>query len=327
MGRFSGVTLDWYDDNGQTLRSKFPTPESLPDVIKEASVQPPEKLTPSDFALVALDSGGTIFKFACHDPGTTAMSVIYFMEHGDKLPEEAQKTAAWNLLSKCSKFDLTPPAALFKLATSSNGGKYLDKTGSVCRGPVDITGQSPRPTVKTASPKSASDYAVTVNGKGYYPLHTWDLVKKAEVYFQDEHKRMDPEMRRQYACKLAAKASLMGYPLDPQIVEAGSPGWASSGHLKAAVEMRKATCPPGDSRKLLDELYEKRASVDPNVYAEILRRFDIERGLDRSWDRIIPDPWASTFGMNKTADLIWEEGADRVSRDEKGVCQRPSHYL
>lgn len=592
--KYAGVTLDFYDDKGATLKAKFPTPESLPDIIKIADVRPMEKLGNEDFALIALDEGHVLRKYACHDAGTTAMSVVYFMEHGDKLPENAQKLAAVNLVQACRRFDIRPPDLLVKTAglvpelrnmiagalgggvgeaainpdlnlrdlgislavgaatgllpvpantmmralggamvpavshaagnTMSGGEKRstgtiggggavgnpekesqklaaanlaracirfdldppeaLVKTavspewvkGTVARwapkatreailsGPaalrrhttrlmsaaekhspqagakhealahqllgqwgvaksyrhpkelaaaretllargfapakvaaapsggesqkqaadiiaggkadkktssdfspkqmemgkkvekehtnnpqvaaevardhleeipdyytrldkmeneakqanvVDITGKRPTPKVKVAKASGPEDYAVILDGKGYYPIHTWDLVKKAEVYYQEEKGRMQPEVRRQYAVKLADKAASMGYPLDPDVLEAGATSWAPKGHLKAAVEMRKIACQPGTGdRKFLDELFEKRASIDPPTYAEVLRRFDVEHGLDKGWDHVILDPWASTFGLNKTADVVWEDGADRVTNDQ-----------
>ena len=598
--KYAGVTLDWYDDKGATLKTRFPTVESLPEIIKEADIRPMERLANEDFALVAIDEGNILRKFACHDPGTTAMSVIYFMEHGDKLPDGAQKMAAANLVEACLSFYLAPPDGLMKAAgverllaghtpglvdkakalgqgflsspvaqsgmiggglgagvggiagavnaeegsrlrgagkgaltggvaggalgtlyggaarlgetigrrsgvgmavdqpvfgpelkqrlreriikmeeadpttaklrkafsigtgvlggatggaiaasepgeksagvtisprlTASRASKMLGIGGGgalgaaggaltaepgdrgdaaliggllgagagygggalarrmlnpgaeaklmaltkgmprmsdleargVLSGPatryleqasrpienrmqmasalggglagagagagtgaglsalskessqmIDITGKRPTPKVKVASSSSPNDYAVVLpDGSRHYPIHTWDLVKKAEVYFQEEKGRMQPEIRRQYAVKLAARAASMGFPLDPEIFDAGSTRWASKGHLQAAVEMRKVACQPGEARDFLDELFEKRASLEPAVYAEVLRRFDVQQGLDRGWDQVVLDPWASTFGMNKTAEVVWEDGNDRVTSDQ-----------
>jgi hypothetical protein len=433
--KYAGVTLDWYDDQGATLKAMFPSIDALPDFIKEADVRPMEKLANEDFALVALDSGNVMRKFACHDPGTTAMSVIYFMEHGDKLPDAAQKLAATNLVEACQRFELSPPVVLEKLALDPRvisgligagvggaggaamggeehrllgaglgalggaglgaGGAHLFMKsragasvptvtpvapdvetfihpGKVTSTPVtseglpgvvtdpklreiderikamrrkldqdrlalelsrsaqksgktvlssanviDITGQRPTPKMKVASSNNPNDYAVVMpDGSRHYPIHTWDLVKKAEVYYQDEHGRMQPEIRRQYAVKLASRAMSMGYPLDPEILEAGAQNWAPKGHLRAAVEMRKVACQPGESRQFLDELLEKRASMEPETYAEVLRRFDVQNGLDKGWDHLVLDPWASTFSAVKTAEVVWEDGADRVTDDE-----------
>lgn len=384
--RLAGVTLDWYDDRGETLKKVFPTLDSVPEVIKTAGVRPKERLNHEDFALVALDEGTVHHKYACNDAGTTAMSVIYFMEHGDKLPEEAQKVAAASLVEACQRFDLTPPAAMMKVAKLPSvlrqvvfGGKIpqwsgaefllqspekryiIDRTraaliGQAAGSPairakmpynptmeevakggkwhklrakeqlsripikkasvIDITGKSPRPKIKVATPMNDSDYAVVLNGQRLYPINTWDLVKKAEQYFRNEQIRMAPEIRRQFAVKLAAKAKQLGYPIQENIKEAGAQTRAPNGHLRAAIEMRKVACAPGEGRQFLDGLLKQSSALDPNVYAECLRRFDVQNGLDRGWDRVIPNPWDSTFGIDKTAEVIWEQGADRLTREQ-----------
>jgi len=65
----------------------------------------------------------------------------------------------------------------------------------------------------------------------------------------------------------------------------------------------------------LDLLLEKRAELEPELYAECLRRFDVDHGLDQGWDQVVLDPWASTFGFHKVATVVWEMGAERVTDD------------
>lgn len=312
MFKLAAVTIDWFDDNGETLKKKFPAVESLPDIIKEADLKPKEKLANEQFALVAIDGGHVFRKYACHDPGATAMSVIYFMEHGDKLPEGAQKLAATNLMTACITHGLTPPPAITKIADAS---VFLE-TPPPRQNMAHITGQAPAPIIKEAKPESSEDYAVILpDGSRHYPISTWDQVKQAEAYFQNECRRMVPEIRRQYAVKLAAKAQHMGFPISKEILELGATTYGKDGHLKLAVEMRKIACVHDHSIEFLDELFEKRASIEPEHYAECLRRFDINEGFDPGWDHVILDPWASTFGINKQAAVVWEEGADRVTDD------------
>jgi hypothetical protein len=71
-----------------------------------------------------------------------------------------------------------------------------------------------------------------------------------------------------------------------------------------------------EDSSFLDELQEKTAELDPGTYAEVLRRFDAQAGLDNLYDSMIPDPWESTFGIDKTAEVVWEDGADRVTAEE-----------
>jgi hypothetical protein len=358
--KLAGVTFDWYDDHGETLKSMFPTPDELPDMIKTANVPAKEKLPNEAFALIMLDQGHVFRKYACADPGTTAMSVIYFMEHGDKLPEDAQKMAASNLVEACVAHDIMPPATMTKvaemqfsdaapalLAGIGGAGGYIAAKGeglplkaraalglggaalgalggeAIRRGAkektavVDVTGKQPEAKVIVLRPVDEDDYCVKLaDGSLHYPIDNWDRVKQAEAYFQDERIRMDPELRRQYAVKLARKSYIVGYPLDPNIVELGALSYHNDGHLKHACEMRKAAFESkSPEHEFLDELFEKRASIPPETYAECLKRFDMMNELDRGWDHVILDPWASTFGV-KTASIVWEQGAERVTEEE-----------
>ena len=444
--KYAGVTLDYYDDHGETLKSMFPTLDDLPEMIKSADIRPKEKLPNEAFALIMLDRGHAFRKFACVDPGTTAMSTIYFMEHGGKLPEEAQKTAATNLVGACLEHGIMPPAEMTKASMSGNWGmkkkaadddeaedkgrpptpeqkakiqdflrsnsnlsddefhafvedmgvnphfaepiayemahksksasKDIISGGKADSKPagdfspsqmamrkkvemehsnspalakeisrdhleefpdyysrlkkmedeakkekkanvVDVTGQSPKTRVVMSRPVDENDYAVkTADGTLRYPIDTWDRVKTAEAYFQENKIRMEPEVRRQYAVKLARKSFISGYPLAADITELGALGYNNDEHLRDAIEMRKTACDPvSGEREFLTDLFEKRSEISPEVYAECLRRFDIMSGLDHGWDKVVLDPWASTFGV-KTASVVWEQGAERVTEEE-----------
>jgi hypothetical protein len=321
MHKFSGVTLDFYDDHGATLKAKFPVAEQLPQLIKEADVKPKERLPNDAFALIMEDQGHIFRKFACNDPGTTAMSAIYFMEHGDKLPGEAQKVAASCIVEACGRFGLMPPETLTKVAEVA----WEDRDPV-----VSVTGQAPAAKTKLARPDADGDYAVILeDGSRHYPIDTWDRVKLAEAYYQEEQIRMQPEIRRQFAVKLASKCYDLGYPLDADIFEAGSPEYANTGHIKASLEMRKTACDPaGGGREFLDELMDKVGSIQPEVFAETLRRFDVQTGLHQGWDHLVLDPWASTFGIDKVAKVVWEQGADRVTEDQlKNLAQNQQSGL
>jgi len=472
MYKYAGVTLDFYDDKGRTLKEKFPNQEDLPEIIKTAEVYPSEGVPDDAFALVAVDGDHVLKKYACTDPGTTAMSVIYFMEHGDKLPEDAQKVAAVNLVDACVEHGMLPPAELTKqakwykpwkwgealkkgtreLARESGGaaGEAASKatrkelepllknlkdeiaptvskatkdavqtaknemaagakkavkgvTGSMAAGAaggaatadpkdrlrgavrgagagllggaaggawgggmgtalggaaaagaasgmlgrklrekgvksltdevqkgmsgtaapsikvanvVDITGRLPK--AKHASaPFSNEDYAVTSKGRQLYPIDTWDNVKLASDYWEQHRRIMDPEMRHEFAVKVAAKAAHLGIQVSDELEESGSTKYASAGHLKVALEMRKCAFDATSADvEFLDELFEKHASMRPEVYSEVLHRFDDMHDLTAGWDQVFMDPWSSTYGIDKTASVVWESGVDRVTSDD-----------
>lgn len=120
MEKLSGLVLDARDDHdGAVLRAIFGAEDQLPDLIKSASAISPElelRLPDEKFALVLVDDGVVLRKFACIDAGNTALSVEYFLKTGHMLPAEAQKTAAVNLATACTWYDIPVPQDLEKVA-------------------------------------------------------------------------------------------------------------------------------------------------------------------------------------------------------------------
>jgi hypothetical protein len=125
MRKISGIVLDQYDDSdGAVLRTIYPTADSVPEIVKQGHrLSFTERTTmPEDtFALVLVDEGSTFRKYSMADKGNTALSIEYFLKTGHKLPLEAQKVAASNLLDACNYFELTPPEALEKIAIGAMG--------------------------------------------------------------------------------------------------------------------------------------------------------------------------------------------------------------
>jgi hypothetical protein len=116
----SGLVLDVYDDSGgEVLRSIFPTEADIPERVKTAhslSLEERDRLPDDLFALVLVDGGEKLRKYACVDSGNTVLSTVYFMKTAGKLPAEAQKLAAENLCEAHRWYGLQPPAALEKFA-------------------------------------------------------------------------------------------------------------------------------------------------------------------------------------------------------------------
>jgi hypothetical protein len=138
MQKLSGLVLDHYDDaSGEVLLSIFPEESMIPEVVKQACYMSPEQraVLPADvFALELIDGVTSMRKFACTDPGNTVLSVVYFMKTGHKLPIEAQKTAAQNLLTACEWYDIQPPQELQKIALGIGTLATLAMAPSVMKG-------------------------------------------------------------------------------------------------------------------------------------------------------------------------------------------------
>ncbi len=125
MTRLSGFVIDQYDDvDGRVMRALHSNPSDIPDFVK-TSARLDEgqlmKLADDRFALVLLDQGRKLRKFAMVDKGNVALDVIYLLKQAHLLPAEAVKVAAVNLIEACRHYGLGVPAELEKAADVGKG--------------------------------------------------------------------------------------------------------------------------------------------------------------------------------------------------------------
>ncbi len=128
----AGVVLDFYDDVSGSLvkqaRSAFEAPEDLAKTLDNFHFLSPEErevLRDDAYALVMQDEGTVFRKFACVDEGNTVLSTLYFMQNWEKLPTEAVKTAAANLMEHLCEFSLPVPNML-KMAAKTGMSRSRD---------------------------------------------------------------------------------------------------------------------------------------------------------------------------------------------------------
>lgn len=133
----SGQILDFYDDP-KLLRDCWPTLDAIPERVKTAQVLSPEELAglPDDvFALVLVDGGNRLRKYACVDGGNTEINCQLFVKHAHRFPEEARKVAAQNLITACGWYGVEPAEELRKEAFGLMGAANLALMGpSVVKG-------------------------------------------------------------------------------------------------------------------------------------------------------------------------------------------------
>ena len=116
----SGLVLDVYDDAlGEQLKLFFNSPSDVPGFVKQAHAISPSdhgRLPDDAFALVMVNEGEKLRKYACIDEGNTALSVLYFLKNAHKLPDEARVRTAENLKVASGWYGLDVPAELEKEA-------------------------------------------------------------------------------------------------------------------------------------------------------------------------------------------------------------------
>lgn len=99
MLKLSGLVLDRYDDVDGSLRDAYTA--ELEKTARRYTYDELSALPDETFAVILHDGDLTMKKFSMADAQNLAISVEYFMATGHKLPAEAQKVAAANLLKGC----------------------------------------------------------------------------------------------------------------------------------------------------------------------------------------------------------------------------------
>lgn len=182
---------------------------------------------------------------------------------------------------------------------------------------VDVSGKEPP---KLVTQKTAQHYALPSLQR--YPLDGYGEVEKAAAYFDQWHKRMDPEMRREFCQNMVKRASVLSITTSELAQRYASDHWAPPEQIKIALDARrsilKGSMDPlhGEGTVdtthavMLDKLAEQQRLMTPDDFAATLGEFDKMAGIDHLYDGDIPDPYFSCFA--KTA----KENESEQSPDE-----------
>jgi len=202
---------------------------------------------------------------------------------------------------------------------------------------VDVTNAKP-PTYVTE--KKASKYALPSLSR--YPLDSYAQVKAAGSYFGEYYKFFAPEERREYAVNLVKQASAMAIDIPDIAHKYGAEGLAPETEIKIAFDARRAELQAyPDVLRVLDAVEDviltqggsKLASLalHPVEACALLSEFDKDTGLNRSYDKTIPDPYFSIFGNEKIASKSsWSDiiGNDMITyADLKRLAHVGTHTV
>lgn len=134
-------------------------------------------------------------------------------------------------------------------------------------------------------------------------FESYEGIQKAIEYFTEHILGMQPEQRHDFAVKTAARATELGIPLTEDLERYGSTEYAPD--VEAHLANRRALAP--DHAKLFNELQEKRASVEPVEFVQLLASADEEASLNWYYGGPLADPYYATFGGNKVkeANITW----------------------
>lgn len=315
--KLAGVILDQHDDSTASVIRSALRPGEIPELWKEASLENPTELMDEEFALIVKEGGALLRKYATADPASTSISSFYFLQCGDKLPLDAQKTAALNLAHALHDYDLPIPGTIQKLAKAKmadSNTSGLKKVANI----VDVTGQAAPVLFKEAQASTdPTHYALVKEGQAFYPIDTFSNLRESMRYFQQYEESFDLADRRQYCEKVAARAHFLDEPC-PESMRKYVGVEKSAQALEVGVFWRRKMA--GDKQAYQDMLNGIESDApyhNPEFVVGLFHEFDKLAGLTHMWDRGVPNPVASVYktagDMEGKDDVLFEEGNDRMS--------------
>jgi hypothetical protein len=319
---FEHTNLDFYDDGGALLKETFSSRSSLPDFVKSAAVLS-EGTAANQYALVLLEDGRALKKFATADAGNAFISAVYFAKTRHALPIEAQKVAAANLREALLHFQIDVPSALQKVA----GSPWVPSTNV-----VDVTGKSAPRIVRDQA--DDSEYALEMlDGSKRYPLDNAESVKTALSYFELNHAQFVPRQRREYAVKVASVALQHGLPLGEEMRKHAGAGFSRL--VPAHLDLRADLLSDPDYTEELQKLASQHEAqqLSPEEFAGCLEAFDHASGLSQHWGGAILDPWQSTIApLEKVArgsvsTHTFQVGNETITEHDLMVLKKTSKTL
>jgi hypothetical protein len=138
-------------------------------------------------------------------------------------------------------------------------------------------------------------------------------VQKAIQYFEENYKDMEPVEAHIFAVKTASRAEELGLDYSETMFRYGSTEYASDVDFHMA--NRLAVSAP-EYKELYTELREKRASIEPEEFAQLLSDADEVSGLKWSYGGEVADPFFATFGKTASSWSWQSRTGDFVSEDD-----------
>lgn len=156
---------------------------------------------------------------------------------------------------------------------------------------------------------------------GLYPIETPAQIKQAETYFAEHVRSFDPEVRRVFASQVWERALETGTKIAGSVLDYAGAGYGPV--FEAELISRRNAFDGTPHEAAYAVLWEKRASMPPEVMAAVLVDVDQATGAARAYGAPLGflDPYAAVFGSAKVAAFApdpnetfsWAEGGDYVA--------------
>lgn len=285
MIKLSNQVLDIHDDvlgeGIQKLAALNPNINVMPASERAA-------LPDRAFALsIITKTASKLNKFPISDHDATWLSNQYFEMNGHKLPEGAQKVAAWHIKKACAKFKIAPTPRVEKLAKESATNVYCDGR------PLTKVANTVQPDLSKIA--AVSDIADSYTN-AQYAFATADHLKVACAFFESQHDKIPSDLRHKYAAQIQRRSQELGLG-----AQGGMVGKYASDHYSPLVDAHisaRASLLQSDNvqRARLEKIASMKRSLTPSHFAQVLHAFDKTAKLNRYYGGALTDPFLATFG-------------------------------
>jgi len=300
MNRFCIDVNDYLDENRIEDLAEISS-EFSPEFVKMAEIpltEDLEKLPNDAFALILIDNGKILRKYACNSPEMTILNTELLSKTAKNLPEEIVKTAAYYLSKMC--YDFKYEEGFKKLA----GLAYKEKPSRT----VEVE------KINKVSYAVKQDSIVTEKNawalpdKKKYPLTTEEEVNQAIEYFDVYGDQLKQAEKLAYAINTAGAARNFKISIDPDRHKVASYASLNMNKLANDVELHiglRQKLTNEQYAELYGELKEKTAEYDTNplAFADILTKLDTQAGLAHHWGGLVDDPIYCCLDKIKTSSV------------------------
>lgn len=289
------LIIDVADDLGASFKRFIDQvgADQLADTVKTASWLEPGVARDRDYALILVDDDGSSHrKYACHDPGSTLVSMFYLQQAAPLLNPAAVKVAAANLGSLAKDWGLDVPHEITKLAsTVLPEGAEKDI--------LDARRVRFHPQKVAAAPA---------------PSGPFEKLASAKLAWHD----MTPQQRRVAACELVKEASTTPIVVPHEMFRytGEKVGSKFAYHMGVRVEH----CQDPEIAEQYKELAKTASLFPPDNVVDALYILDDAAHLrwagGSRYGELIADPVLAVYDHNKEAAFVWNEGGDSVTEHD-----------
>lgn len=322
-----GQVIDFYDDTQKTYLTKMAS--ELEPWGGQEVLQPDElgKLVDDDFALVVMTKNANVVrKFPLHDDMHVKLASMYFDETHDSLSPTEKVCAATHIREACDAHGIEAPQSVAKYAADGFFSNVVIE-GTKTPWDAEIRKHASEELTKSASLDinarieiPDSHYALILDNDGdvirKYAMPDEGHVKIAAAYFKKYALDLHPRHRHMFAENVLRRADELDVDVDTSTLSK----WASetwNHNVDTYLEQRRGMLSPdSDASDMLDKLSSLRNQATPDVFAEALYEFDKKAGLDRKYDKDIPDPWATSMGTEKTSSWNADVDGETITVDD-----------